>query len=650
MHSLYRAQLALQRLSWLVSPPETIVRLLELVLAPEPAMKDIVALVRTDPGLAVEVLRARPSADRKRRHAVDLPNAVQALGIEGMREMALRAEIRGAVKIVDVPDGAVCSLHARKHPVACASAALELAQLTSYPEPETAYAAGLLSSIGSLALWELFESEVAEMRSRITGQNLARLMEIEREVLGLDHESLGIVMADAWDLPFELHDVIAALYRSAEQIANLSSSGTDAELVAIVRAAWCVAHHAGFPLFSSLRIDDAPSDVSRMLGSLDSTALIESTQNAVGRAAEISRPRAQNAEKAFWTLQRADRELQRRLLSAEQRLRAAESVNSVLQYGLQRLGDGDPLPGMMFHAMESIGFKRICCLEADSASAKLEVKLSSASSGFNRVPEKASIPFPAEKALLGTPVVIRGDDRVPGHQLVLELIGVSSAVIAPLQEIHKGKRVVLCADRGPAGPSPSPGEDHALGIIADQASLLLKFEQLTREKERMATQDPLTGAATRRRMMERLEFLITQSDRTKMPFSLLIMDLDHFKKFNDTMGHQTGDKLLQELVGLLAANVRKGDLVARYGGEEFVVLLPNCNLESAFSVGDDLRGRVYEYGGQNLTTYNSLQVSISMGAAEWKAGETALALIGRADAALYQAKHGGRNRVVRAAA
>jgi diguanylate cyclase (GGDEF)-like protein len=134
-----------------------------------------------------------------------------------------------------------------------------------------------------------------------------------------------------------------------------------------------------------------------------------------------------------------------------------------------------------------------------------------------------------------------------------------------------------------------------------------------------------------------------------MPLSLLIMDLDHFKKFNDTMGHQTGDRLLQDLVGLLSSNVRKGDLVARYGGEEFVVLLPNCDQDNAVVVGDELRRRVFDYGVENTGTYRGLQVSISMGAAQWTTGESALALIGRADAALYAAKHAGRNRVQAAA-
>lgn len=649
MHSLHKAQLALQRLAALSSPPDTIVRWLEMSLAPTPSLKELTALARNDPGITVEVLRRRPSSERNRKYALHVPNAVQGIGVEEMREAALRAEIRGRFEVLDATAGEVCTLHSRKHAVACATAAAEIARVTRYPEPEAAHAAGLLASIGSLAMWDLFESELAELRPRVVGQDVHRLLEVEREALGVDHEHLGIVLCEVWGLPFELHDGLATLYRSAEQIERLSPGTTDMQMIGITRAAWYTAHEAGFPLLSGLRVGEPPADVTRLFETVDLQSILEHVRSSVGAAAELAQPRVRDDREALRTMIGVNGELKTRLLRTEQRLRAEESVNSVLQYGIQRLGDGDPLPGVMFRAMESIGFRRICCLEVDLRAGKLEIALSAAASGHTRVAEKAWIPFPTDRAYIGSPAILSRNDGVYAHQLILELTGVSSAVVAPLQDVVKDKHRFLCADRGAAGHPPIPGEDRALGIIADQASLLIKFEQLTREKERMATLDPLTGAVTRRRMMDRLEFLMSQSERTRMPFSLLIMDLDHFKKFNDTMGHQTGDRLLQDLVGLLSAHVRKGDLLARYGGEEFEVLLPNCDLEGAAVVAEGLRLAVFDYGQDNRGTYQGMQVSISMGAAQWRAAETALALIGRADVALYEAKHAGRNRVQRAA-
>jgi len=562
-----------------------------------------------------------------------------------MRELALRSNLEGAIHIFDAEDGSVCSLGARKHSIACASAAHDIAVSIGREEPEVAYAAGLLATIGSLALWDLFESTLQDLRKQLVGADVQAVIETERLELGVDHESLGVVIAEGWGLPFELQDVLTGLHRTPQQLARLAEAGADSELATLVRTGSFLAHAAGFPLFTGLSLGDTPEDVAEMLEQVDSERILERARAAVSAAAEVSRPVARSMDQGFEIMRRSQTELRERLVRAERQLRAEESVNSVLQYGLSRLGDGDPLPGVMYRAMEAMGFHRIACLEADSRSSKLEVIASAASSGHTRPNEGIWVPFDCGRADLSVPRILTLEDGDASHRLALELLGVSAAAIAPLRGPSTDKHLYLAVDRGRVGRAPSTGEERCLGIIADQLSLLLQYEQLTKEKERMAMLDPLTGAATRRRLMDRLEYTMTQSKRTKMPFTLLIMDLDHFKKFNDTMGHQVGDKLLQDLVAVLSQHVRKGDLVARYGGEEFVVLLPNCSLPSALRVAEDLRNEVYDYGLKNRESYRGLPVSVSMGAAQWNGEESSLKLIGRADEALYDSKHNGRNRV-----
>jgi diguanylate cyclase (GGDEF)-like protein len=269
--------------------------------------------------------------------------------------------------------------------------------------------------------------------------------------------------------------------------------------------------------------------------------------------------------------------------------------------------------------------------------------------------EDAWVPVPVKTRAFGIPAIVSHTDEAPEHQALLALLGSLACVVAPLVDQQGHCHGYLAADKGRAGGPPAPGDDRCLGIIADQACLLLEYERLAREKERMARRDPLTGAATRARMMERLDHLIDLTERTRQPLSLAILDIDHFKRFNDTLGHQTGDQLLIELVEVLQARTRKSDLVARYGGEEFVVVLPGAALAGAGIVAEELRAAVRAMGAAHADAFGGIPVSISIGVAELRLqpdgmpAENATALIGRADQALYRAKHAGRDCVQEAA-
>lgn len=649
MNRSHKAQLALGVVPSLATPAETTVRLQELVLSPSTTTRELAELVRTDPGLALEVLRKAPS-DRRRRFSLHLVHAVEALGVERLREIALRLPVERPPSPDTNPPELDDAARARQHALAVASAASAFARSIEYPEPETAYAGGLLGSIGSLTLAQLHTNTFATLGTRLAGGGIERLFELERETCGVEHAELANALIDAWKLPYELRDVLDGLHVEDSELDELAGNGADITLVTLVRAGFHAAHLAGFPLLAGFAPGAPPADVARLFEAADLPQRLAEVRASVACAAELARPRHHEGPQLASLMLAVQSSLRERLIETDRRLRSERSVSEVLHFGLKRLGEHDPLPGLMYKAMEALDLTRVACLEHDVAEQRLTVRRSCSLSGSARATEGAWVPFPGDRGLFSKPGLLSQDSDNGAAQLVLELCGVPFVVIAPLAEIEPGHRLVLCGDRGQGGEPPGEIEERALGLVAEQVSLILQYDRVVREKERMATQDPLTGAATRRRLMERLEFLISQSDRTGLPFTLLIMDLDHFKRFNDTMGHQTGDRLLQELVGILSGNLRKGDLVARYGGEEFVVLLNNCDLPSAIGVADALRQRVFEYGVRSLESYQGMQVSISMGAAQWGRGETALSLIGRADAALYEAKRGGRNRVVTSAA
>ena len=164
----------------------------------------------------------------------------------------------------------------------------------------------------------------------------------------------------------------------------------------------------------------------------------------------------------------------------------------------------------------------------------------------------------------------------------------------------------------------------------------------------MSSTDVLTGVANRRSLEEKLHEMWEHSQRLHEPLSLVMCDIDHFKRVNDDFGHQVGDVVLQQFAKLFQAEVREIDRVGRYGGEEFVLLLPGTVLDAAVTFADRIRQRVEEhefaYGDGEI-----LHRTMSCGVAAWPHPRIADpdALMKAADEALYVAKETGRNRVVR---
>jgi diguanylate cyclase len=159
--------------------------------------------------------------------------------------------------------------------------------------------------------------------------------------------------------------------------------------------------------------------------------------------------------------------------------------------------------------------------------------------------------------------------------------------------------------------------------------------------------DPLTSLANRKYFDQTLEKFIAQSVATDEPLALLMTDIDHFKAFNDTFGHLTGDQVLRLVALSVKQNVKGQDVAARYGGEEFAVVLPGTTLRAALTVADHIRRAVMTKELMKRSTGEHLgRVTVSIGVAVLQKGETAQSLIERADGCLYAAKRSGRNRVM----
>jgi diguanylate cyclase (GGDEF)-like protein len=180
-----------------------------------------------------------------------------------------------------------------------------------------------------------------------------------------------------------------------------------------------------------------------------------------------------------------------------------------------------------------------------------------------------------------------------------------------------------------------------------ELAIMREHENLTllRKLDQLAKQDPLTGVANRRHFNIELDRALAHSQESGAPLSLILIDVDYFKRFNDHYGHQVGDMCLKEVAQALNRAVRTpSDLVARYGGEEFVLLLPNTDRQAAASVAQRLQDGLASLQLEHLASDVAPWVTVSQGIASNVSGEGASQLLERADQALYRAKELGRNQ------
>jgi len=222
--------------------------------------------------------------------------------------------------------------------------------------------------------------------------------------------------------------------------------------------------------------------------------------------------------------------------------------------------------------------------------------------------------------------------------LILVIPTIYFIVLRPLQKLTRQAQILGTGNFDSPLTWTGSNEISVLGTTLEtmRKSLSDSFNEI----QKMATIDDLTGIPNRRAFISGIGRLLMLCKRHRKPLSIAMVDIDLFKKINDTWGHVTGDVVLAEFAELVSTKIRKSDLFARFGGEEFVLCMPETPIENAHILVEKIRETVEQH-----TFADELKITVSFGLAEFTESESLETLISNADLALYDAKQAGRNRI-----
>lgn len=233
------------------------------------------------------------------------------------------------------------------------------------------------------------------------------------------------------------------------------------------------------------------------------------------------------------------------------------------------------------------------------------------------------------------------NDPASGTLCCMHHISSAATVEVPMMARGQVYGLLMIATEADGGLERLKGIQRLVRALADSMSLALSNIALREKLRTQSLRDPLTGLYNRRYMEDALERFISLAERTGSPTSVVMIDLDDFKRLNDQFGHAKGDAVLRDVAAQLVGGLRPSDVVSRYGGEELMVILPGCTLEGAQIKAEALRSRV-----ESLSEAHGVPISASFGVAS--VPETSISqadVVPMADQALYAAKQGGKNCV-----
>ncbi|MBN2702457.1 MAG: diguanylate cyclase [Methylohalobius sp. ZOD2] len=610
----------------LPSPSGIALKVLELTSREDTTLEDLTYLIQADPALSSRLLKfANSSLIAHRRPIVAIQEAGVRIGMTGVRNLVLGLSLVGKYH-----SGACLSFNYDRFWAGSLAMAVTLSALAIRRRiiaPEETFTLGLLAEIGQLALATAWPEEYARCLEQagskeFDSEKSFSLLALERKHFAIDQEKLTLLLLADWGLPKIFRDALALSKDLASapdtRIQTLGSQITFARSI----AAWCLAQTREDHLPNLERQASSHElNPDSLTGFLEE---IEAAWHSWGKVIEVRTdlppelpckeqvgatgrsPLLQSMPGLDIVLVDNDpvllAELSKELQKADHRVRIYRDARKAFKMILQN----PPQLVIADWSMQPVDGLTLCRnLRRSSRGLHLYLILLTANENE--------------------------DDLVRAFEA-----GIDDYVTKPinikilLARISAGQRIAVLQSE----------------LAKERTELEHKAKELAlanRKLEQLANTDLLTGLPNRRYAQRRLQQELTTARRHAQPLGIMVLDLDHFKDINDTLGHTVGDEVLQHAARIMQKALRASDVLCRWGGEEFLAIVPNTDLADTRKLAERIRGQLAEHQPTELTLKRLVTVSIGVGTFP-PAGDLEQ-LLRLADDALYHAKGKGRNRV-----
>jgi len=618
----------------LPSPSGVALAIIELCRKDGASMDEIAHAVRADPALSGRIIKfANAAANAPRRPIVSVPEAIQLVGINTVRQLVLGFSLLGQYRSGACAAFDYSRYWSRSLAVAIAASALCL-RVRSAP-PDEAFTCGLLSDVGTLALATIYPDEYAELVTLQPPPSVQEMARVERERFATDHNELGAALLADWHLPRLF--VVSVFHHEAPEQARLPEGSREFIICQVLHLAarlgdLCVSPEpARAHLLPDLILGAAKVG-------LDEAALSKLTDEVV----------------AQWREWGKILEVHTQAVPAFEMLSQQKSAAPVMREP-DKLPDPRTVQSLTVLIVDD---DRATLMLVEHLLKALGHKVHTAQDGRSALAQAMSI----RPQIIISDWIMPGLDGVSFCKALRQTEEGQQIYFIILSALEQDDQLVEAFEAGVDDYLTKPFTARVLAARLRAGQRVIKLQEdarrdsenlrrfaaelavANRRLQQAALTDPLTGLPNRRYAMERLEQEWASTSRTQRPLTCMVVDVDQFKQINDSYGHDSGDVVLRQVATVLRKEARAEDVICRLGGEEFLVICPDTPLGAALHLAERLRLGVARARAANGAINHTATVSI--GVCQREAAMTRMdELIKAADNALYDAKRGGRNRV-----